>query len=129
VSNLRLNPYLSHKPLSEFLALVRIRRQRIEGLPRQPTALSLNLMDDSKASSVDQAYLTHIPRYSFATATPSRLQITSPKVVIGTSAKLYHGYRWIQALTTCGVLLPDLERLWTAWWPLEAVGRAIAAVQ
>jgi hypothetical protein len=46
----------------------------------------------------------------------------------------YHGssvrpYRWIGALTTHGVLLPDVERLWTAWWSLDTVGRAIAAVQ
>jgi hypothetical protein len=38
-------------------------------------------------------------------------------------------YRWIQALTTYGVLLPDVEGLWTAWWSLETVGRAIAAAQ
>jgi hypothetical protein len=38
-------------------------------------------------------------------------------------------YRWIGALTTYGVLRPDLDRLWTAWWSLETVGRAVAAVQ
>jgi hypothetical protein len=38
-------------------------------------------------------------------------------------------YRWFRAMTTYGVLLPDVERLWTAWWSLETVGRAIAAVQ
>jgi hypothetical protein len=38
-------------------------------------------------------------------------------------------YRWFGALTTYGVLLPDVERLWTAWWSLDTVGRAIAAVQ
>jgi hypothetical protein len=38
-------------------------------------------------------------------------------------------YRWFRALTTYGVLLPDVERLWTAWWSLNTVGRAIAAVQ
>ena len=38
-------------------------------------------------------------------------------------------YRWFQALTTYGVLLPDAERLRTAWWSLDTVGRAVAAVQ
>ncbi len=38
-------------------------------------------------------------------------------------------YRWFRALTTYGVLLPDVERLWTAWWSLDTVGRAIATVQ
>ncbi len=46
----------------------------------------------------------------------------------------FHGsrtrpHRWFRALTTYGVLLPDVERLWTTWWSLETVGRAIAAVQ
>jgi len=38
-------------------------------------------------------------------------------------------YRWIGALTTYGVLRPDMDSLWTAWWSLETVGRAVAAVQ
>jgi hypothetical protein len=38
-------------------------------------------------------------------------------------------YRWSRALTTYGVLRPDLNRLWAAWWALETIGRAIAAVQ
>lgn len=38
-------------------------------------------------------------------------------------------YRWIRALTTYGVLLPEMDRLWNAWWLLETVGRAIAALQ
>jgi hypothetical protein len=38
-------------------------------------------------------------------------------------------YRWVRALTTYGVLRPDLDRLWNAWWSLDTVGRAIAAVQ
>jgi hypothetical protein len=38
-------------------------------------------------------------------------------------------YRWVGALTTLGVLLPDVERLWTAWWSVNTVGRAISAVQ
>jgi hypothetical protein len=38
-------------------------------------------------------------------------------------------YRWFRALTTYGVLLPDVERLWTEWWSLSTVGRAVAAVQ
>jgi hypothetical protein len=38
-------------------------------------------------------------------------------------------YRWVYALTTYGVLHPDLEELWTAWWALGTHGRAVAAVQ
>jgi hypothetical protein len=38
-------------------------------------------------------------------------------------------YRWFRALTTYGVLLPDLDRLWTAWWSLDTIGRAISVVQ
>lgn len=38
-------------------------------------------------------------------------------------------YRWIRALTTYGVLLPDIERLWNEWWSTKTVGKAAAAVQ
>jgi hypothetical protein len=38
-------------------------------------------------------------------------------------------YRWVRALTTYGVLRPDMDRLWSAWWSLDTVGRAVAAVQ
>jgi hypothetical protein len=38
-------------------------------------------------------------------------------------------YRWIGALTTYGVFLPDIERLWTQWWSLGTIGRAVAAIQ
>lgn len=38
-------------------------------------------------------------------------------------------YRWVTALTTHGVLLPDVGQLWTAWWSIDTVGRAVAAVQ
>lgn len=38
-------------------------------------------------------------------------------------------YRWIGALTTHGVLLPDVSRLWTALWSIDTVGRAVATVQ
>lgn len=38
-------------------------------------------------------------------------------------------YRWIMALTTLGVLLPDIEPLWSDWWTVATVGRAVAAVQ
>lgn len=38
-------------------------------------------------------------------------------------------YRWVRALTTYGVLRPDANRLWTAWWSQDTVGRAVAAVQ
>lgn len=38
-------------------------------------------------------------------------------------------YRWVRELTTYGVLLPDLERLWKEWWALATIGRAVAAIQ
>jgi hypothetical protein len=38
-------------------------------------------------------------------------------------------HRWIRAVTTYGVLLPDVERLWSAWWSLDTIGRAMAAMQ
>ncbi len=38
-------------------------------------------------------------------------------------------YRWITALATYGVLLPDVDQLWTGWWSIETVGRAVATVQ
>jgi hypothetical protein len=38
-------------------------------------------------------------------------------------------YRWIRAFTTYGVLRPDLDLLWKAWWSIETIGRAVAAVQ
>jgi len=38
-------------------------------------------------------------------------------------------YRWGTALTTYGVLLPDVDRLWTSWWSIETIGRAIATLQ
>jgi hypothetical protein len=38
-------------------------------------------------------------------------------------------YRWIRALTTHGVLLPDTDSLWTSWWALGTIGRAVSAVQ
>ena len=38
-------------------------------------------------------------------------------------------YRWITALTTHGVLLPDVDQLWNAWWSIDTVGRAVATVQ
>lgn len=38
-------------------------------------------------------------------------------------------YRWIRALTTHGVLLPDVSRLWMAWWSTDTIGRAAATVQ
>jgi len=38
-------------------------------------------------------------------------------------------YRWIHAFTTYGVLRPDISLLWTEWWSLKTIGRAVAAVQ
>jgi hypothetical protein len=37
--------------------------------------------------------------------------------------------RWIGALTTYGVFLPDVERLWKEGWSLDTIGRSIAAIQ
>jgi hypothetical protein len=38
-------------------------------------------------------------------------------------------YRWFHAMASYGVLLPDIERLWTAWWSLTTDGRAVAVLQ
>jgi hypothetical protein len=38
-------------------------------------------------------------------------------------------YRWIRAFTTYGVLLPDIEQLWVAWWSLNTIGQAVAVLQ
>lgn len=38
-------------------------------------------------------------------------------------------YEWTTAMTTYGVLLPDISRLWNDWWLLGTVGRAVATVQ
>lgn len=38
-------------------------------------------------------------------------------------------YRWSTALTTHGVLLPDVNQLWTAWWSIDTIGRAVAILQ
>jgi hypothetical protein len=37
-------------------------------------------------------------------------------------------YRWIRALASFGVLLPDVDKLWAAWWSSDTIGRAVAAV-
>ena len=46
----------------------------------------------------------------------------------------FHGsrarpYRWLRELATYGVLLPNVESLWTEWWSLRTIGRAVAAIQ
>lgn len=38
-------------------------------------------------------------------------------------------YTWMYALTTYGVILPDIQKLWVEWWSLKTPGRAIAAVE
>jgi len=38
-------------------------------------------------------------------------------------------YRWISALTTYGVLAPDIARIWNDWWTIDTQGQATAAVQ
>jgi hypothetical protein len=38
-------------------------------------------------------------------------------------------YGWVRALTTYGVLLPDIEQLWNTWWSIDTIGKAISVVQ
>jgi hypothetical protein len=38
-------------------------------------------------------------------------------------------YRWVGAMTTYGVLRPDVHRLWGSWWNCDNVGSSIAAIQ
>ena len=38
-------------------------------------------------------------------------------------------HRLLGAMMTYGVLRPDIERLWTAWWSVESIGRAVTALQ
>ena len=38
-------------------------------------------------------------------------------------------YAWFHALSTYGLLRPDIETLWSAWWSVGTVGRALAAAQ
>ena len=38
-------------------------------------------------------------------------------------------FRWIRALTTYGVLLPDIESLWASWCALGTTGRAVSSLQ
>ena len=38
-------------------------------------------------------------------------------------------YAWFHALSTYGLLRPDIQTLWSAWWGVETEGRALAAAQ
>lgn len=38
-------------------------------------------------------------------------------------------YGWLRALTTYGVLRPDIELLWARWWSSETIGCALSLVQ
>ena len=38
-------------------------------------------------------------------------------------------HQWIAALASYGVLRPDLDLLWSAWWNVDTVGRAISCIQ
>jgi hypothetical protein len=38
-------------------------------------------------------------------------------------------YAWFHALSTYGLLRDDIEKLWSAWWSADTVGRALAAAQ
>jgi hypothetical protein len=43
--------------------------------------------------------------------------------------KTADAYAWLHAFTTYGVLFPDIEAVWSAWWSADTPGRAIAAAQ
>ena len=38
-------------------------------------------------------------------------------------------YGWIQRLNSFGIILPEIDVLWNAWWSLDTPGRAVAAIQ
>jgi hypothetical protein len=38
-------------------------------------------------------------------------------------------YNWFRALTSYGVIFPDIARVWNSWWSVGTTGRAVAAVQ
>ena len=38
-------------------------------------------------------------------------------------------YAWFHALSTYGLLRPDIAKLWSTWWQVETEGRALAAAQ
>jgi hypothetical protein len=38
-------------------------------------------------------------------------------------------YAWFHALSTYGLLRPDIQGLWSTWWAVETEGRALAAAQ
>jgi hypothetical protein len=38
-------------------------------------------------------------------------------------------YAWFHALSTYGLLRPDIRTLWSTWWAVETEGRALAAAQ
>ena len=38
-------------------------------------------------------------------------------------------YRWVKALTTHGVIAPDIELIWNEWWSIRTQGQAMAAIQ
>lgn len=47
--------------------------------------------------------------------------------ILGGAATQAH--RWLRALTTSGVVLPDLRELWAEWWTIRSAGEAAAAIQ
>jgi hypothetical protein len=38
-------------------------------------------------------------------------------------------YAWFHAVSTYGLLRPDIEQVWSEWWKVETEGRALAAAQ
>lgn len=38
-------------------------------------------------------------------------------------------FAWLRRFNSLGIILPNLDIVWNAWWSLETAGRAIAAIQ
>jgi hypothetical protein len=38
-------------------------------------------------------------------------------------------FAWLRRFNSLGVILPNIDLIWNAWWSLETTGRAIAAIQ
>jgi hypothetical protein len=38
-------------------------------------------------------------------------------------------FAWLRRFNSLGIILPNIELIWNAWWSLETTGRAIAAIQ
>jgi hypothetical protein len=38
-------------------------------------------------------------------------------------------FTWLRRLNSLGIILPNIDLIWNAWWSLDTTGRAIAAIQ